>query len=162
MNRQNLLSEITKAEQTQREAAAHIDKLRKMLDEPEGCWKPAKFNEGYCVTGNGSVCGSGHGFDAIEYNYFGNCFPTKEAAELHVKKLNVIQKLRELAGGYKPVWGNGKCIYSIVFDNSQKEWVATARTFTMDNFMLPYFSTMEAAQAAITTLGDELNCLLEG
>lgn len=158
MNHQQIREELSKAEQTQKSASESIARLTKLLNEPEGCWKPEYDADGYIVYADTVTDSKGASF---LYHKTGNCFPTKEAAELHVKRLKVIQKLKEMAGGFKPDWKDSHTRkWFIAYNHEKKNWQTDSNYWLQGSHV--YFETEAIAQAAITTLGDELNVLLEG
>lgn len=160
---QKIQQDLLKVEATVKELQSQIEAMKKRV-EPSGVWKPERGERYVYMAADQQVQETTFDSDfdrrAIE---IGLAFPTKEAAELHVKKLKVIQKLKGLAGGRKPDWKNvSQNKYILIYRHNENAWSAEVGPYYQYGFILPYFETRELAQAAITTLGDELNVLLEG
>lgn len=161
MNHQQIREELSKAEQTQKAASESIARLTKLLNEPEGCWKPSEGDLGWGAYADGEPCQPVDLMQAMDAYAMGSLFKTKKEAVLEQRKSKVIQKLRELAGGFKPDWKEARQSKWCIYRNYRlTRWETFSYSDTQGEFSLPYFETKEAAQAAITTLGDELNVLL--
>lgn len=95
----------------------------------------------------------------------GNCFSTKEAAETELEKQKVMQKLRVLADGFVPDWGYDTCNDNpknyLYYAYRLGTWSVSCSKNTSSGLGCIYFPTREAAQAAIDTLGSELDVLLK-
>lgn len=92
----------------------------------------------------------------------GNVFPTKEAAETHVKKLKVIQRLKVLAGGFCPDWnGVHQHKWYPVYDHGSNDWKSEYSVYLIYS-PLPHFPTKPLLSAAIKELGPDMDVLKEG
>lgn len=159
------LQDALAAEQTVRNTAdKRIAELKEQINAlPQGLWKPKKGEGYFFIKSDGCLdhdLYNNHPIDNRRLS-IGNCFPTREAAERHVAWLKVTQRLRELAGGFKPDWNDhSQAKFKLCFDHIVKKWESCI-FYYCQNPGLIYFPTREAAQHAIDVLGDDLNVLLD-
>lgn len=137
--------------------SAELDVFRKSAVDEGGLWKPEIGEEYYSVSGtdyHDSYEYYGDEFD-IGCISIGNCFKTRELAEKHREKLKVMQRLREISGGFKPDDVNYYVIYKCKTNAYRVE------PFYLRRAGLICFATEEHAQAAIDELGSRLDVLFE-
>lgn len=148
-----------------------IAALQKELEElknqkPEGLWKPAHKDKYVYVTDDGGVCETTffetHDPDIRRIKQ-GNYHRSVKTAEHHVKKLKVLQKIREIAesDGWVADWNNaGQTKWYIHYEHEESRWSITCND-THQRISCPYMSK-QSAERCVAELGDELNVLLEG
>jgi len=152
------------------ELNTEIAKVKKELEElknpkPKGLWKPGPgeayfyLNERGDVRGDINICTKTE--DALIA--IGNCYPTEAAARRQAQKLEVLQKIREIAAsdGWVADWEDGsQTKFYPMYDYRNKEWI---KHFKLQCRALGVIYMSEAsAERCIAELGDELNVLLEG
>ena len=116
----------------------------------------------YCLQSNGDVFSDcWHGIEADdEYFSQGNIFPTREAAELEVKRRKLLTKFRafrdECNGEWKADWeSNNDRKHYILF--SSKGELETYSTGVCNDFQLfGFFKNKQDAERAIELFGDEI------
>lgn len=163
----NTTEQLEKLLEEQKALADRIEAAIREAKEgkaPSGVWKPKNGKRYFYVGGNGYVwedpwedCDDDNGRYAI-----GNVFYTEEEAERHVQRLKVKQRLRELAGEFKPDWKSlDERNWCVIYDHTNNI-LKSACVNTQQGASEIYFPTQEAAQRAIDTLGDDLLVLFEG
>ncbi len=143
-------------EKWKRDIAALRSELAAM--KGDGVWRPKHGDDYHFVNYTGGIlitvweddCDADKTCLAM-----GNCFRTREQAELHVRNLRTHQRLREMAGEWKPD----------LRDDEQQKWfiawdISTSKpTADYINYWIVagcvYFDSKEAAQAAIDAIGIE-------
>lgn len=130
-------------------------------------WKmkcPYKYGDNhYCVQSSGDVFSdSWHDIEA-DYSYFsqGNIFTTKQAAELEVKRRNLLTRFRafrdEFNDGWKPNFTINDNKY---FIEKRMGKIDVDYVWTVNSFILfGYFKNKEDAERAIELFGDEIKKL---
>lgn len=125
-------------------------------ENPTQMWKPQADETYYSIDNSGIILGTNNvEFDmdrrAIE---LGNCFKTKEEAVHMLKKIKIINKLRELSNiNFNDTYGEAH--YSIAYDFDANEITNTESYYY--NF-LPfniYFATKEALKEAVKKIGED-------
>lgn len=124
-----------------------------------------KKDEAYWfINSNGVVSYAYENFtleDSAHYS-FGNYFNSKEEALFEVERLKVIRELKELAGGYKWKFSDDNyCINMEYYNRTAKRYTDSRKNkivimnchLTLENNI--YFPSVEAAQNAIDTIGEE-------
>lgn len=143
-----------------------IKELKAEIDKLENGWEmkcPYKYGDNhYCVQSSGDVFSdSWHDIEA-DYSYFsqGNIFTTKQAAELEVKRRNLLTRFRafrdECNNGWEMDWKNHRNRkYFISFEASGK--LILFNSGTINQFCLfGYFKNEQDAERAIELFGDEI------
>ena len=130
-------------------------------------WKmkcPYKYGDNhYCVQSSGDVFSdSWHDIEA-DYSYFsqGNIFTTEQAAELEVKRRNLLTRFRafrdECNDGWKPNFTINDNKY---FIEKRRGKIDVDYVWTVNSFILfGYFKNKEEAERAIELFGDEIKKL---
>ena len=94
MDRDKILQEIE-------ETKKHLEELERLAKEEErkGTWKPKKDERYYYINGSGVVGTYKNNGDQTDTSIInvGNCFKTREEAELEVEKRKVIHELKQFA-----------------------------------------------------------------
>ena len=164
--KEQALNEIKQIEQNVQQMTTRLDELKKIVsqpDEPKGLWVPEKGEEFYWVDSLGGVYKgtySGHSNDHHRKN-IGNYFKTRADAERHVKKLQVTQRLRELAGGFKPDWSGDSQTKYCICKNYNTGKVDFGWVHQASYAGTVYFETRESVQNAIKIIGDDLHVLFD-
>lgn len=167
----NPLEELVKTVDSYRAFFANLaNELSKVLadvkapDEEEDTWEmkcPYEYRDKhYCVQSSGDVFEDcWHGIEA-DNSYFsqGNIFPTKEAAELEVKRRNLLTRFRafrdECNGNWEPDFTICDNKY---FIEKRSGKIAVNYLCNVNAFILfGYFKNYEDAKRAIELFGDEI------
>lgn len=127
----------------------------KIYEKPTQVWKPQVDETYYSIDKSGIILGTNNvEFDmdrrAIE---LGNCFKTKEKALHMVKKIKIINKLRELSNINFNETDDRH--YMIVYDKDDGEIISD---FCYSLNPIPFnvfFKTREDCKNAISTIGEE-------
>lgn len=130
-------------------------------------WKmecPYKYGDNhYCVQSSGDVFSDSWYDIEADYNYFsqGNIFTTKQAAELEVKRRNLLTRFRafrdEFNDGWKPNFTINDNKY---FIEKRMGKIDVDYVWTVNSFILfGYFKNKEDAERAIELFGDEIKKL---
>ena len=132
--------------------------LREELNKPSYSgkrWKPKMGERYFYFTGCGEVyvnkwCGDNN--DEKLYAS-GDVFPTQEAAEFEVERRKVIAELSDYAEGEDAVWDMVQCHYMLCYDyiSDRVDWDYD-QCFKRGSL---YFSSREAAFAAVKAVGEE-------
>lgn len=148
---------------TREEIQAEIKRLQDKLDSmPVGLWKPEPMCQ-YFYISHGAVLSDikNTGCMSDEFNILtGNCFKTREGAELYKKRLIVTQKLKELACGFVPDWSNRNQVKYYIFYDHQLNRFCSTWTYDQQLPNTVYLATKEQAEQAKEILGDDLKYLL--
>ena len=168
----NPLEELVKTVDSYRAFFANLaNELSKVLadvkapDEEEDTWEmkcPYEYRDKhYCVQSSGDVFEDcWHGIE-VDNSYFsqGNIFPTKEAAELEVKRRNLLTRFRafrdECNGDWKADWSDSftsKHLLSIIDSKLVVDSYWYANKFNT----FGYFKNEEDAKRAIELFGNEI------
>lgn len=137
-------------------------------DEEEDTWEmKCPYEHGdthYCIQPNGVVfadCWEGIESDNRYFSQ-GNVFPTEEAAELEVKRRNLLTRFRafrdECNGDWKADWSDSftsKYLLSIIDSKLVVDSYWYANKFNT----FGYFKNEEDAKGAIELFGDEIKAL---
>jgi len=145
-----------------------VEKAVPVKEEKAMVWNPRVLGQSYfCVTASGVVyefiysCTYADSDAIMDAISIGNAFPTREAAEKELKRRIVTQKLRELAGGFVPDWGNIlQKKYFLVRDHINQRWIPNYVYTDFQVIGVVYFQHKETLEAAIATFGAELDVLL--
>ena len=127
----------------------------KIYEKPTQVWKPQADETYYSIDKSGIICGTNNvEFDmdrrAIE---LGNCFKTKEKAEHMLKKIKIINKLRELSNIKFNETDDRH--YMIVYNKDDGEIISD---FCYSLKPIPFnvfFKTREDCENAISTIGED-------
>lgn len=98
----------TRLNALEKSTAEQIKSLRSELAamKGDGVWRPNPKEDYFSVDAYGSIveCTNHNQHWLKEHTDIGNCFRTREQAELHVRNLRTHQRLKEMAGewGWKP------------------------------------------------------------
>ena len=114
-------------------------------------WKPKKNHIYYCVSGDGYAAEDvWYGAQCIDDDRFdlGNCFETKEEAELVVEYLKALAAVR---GDTTAEFTKGKSNYYVVYNTTYNCLDVSDNCYLIKNgiFGLPYFATKEDALRSI-------------
>lgn len=151
------------------------DELSKVLadikvpEKEEDTWEMKcpykKGDEYYYVYGDGCVRIESWDNFSMEISRWrsGNTFPTKEAAELEVKRRNLLTRFRafrdECNGDWKADWSNRYKKWDINYDIGDKKFKAFWSYETNSFSTFGYFKNEEDAERAIELFGDEIKAL---
>lgn len=167
----NVLEELSKAADDFRKWAVDFgDKLSKVLDDikalkkEEDTWEmEIPYEDGdeyYYIQSNGDIFSDDWYGTEADDRYFsqGNIFPTEQAAELEVKRRNLLTRFRsfrdERNGDWKVDWNTNDAKWSI---SKNEDRLSDACTISLDIFAtFGYFKNQEDAQRAIDLFGDEI------
>lgn len=132
-------------------------KIYKEPDEPNKSWEPKEGDTIFYITETGRVI-SGTFLSLLPSDnakvLFNNAFQTREEAEHMLKKIKIINKLRELSNiNFNDT--SGEAHYAIAYDSEVNEI-----TFNVSHYYkyLPfniYFATKEALKKAVETIGED-------
>lgn len=168
----NPLEELVKTVDSYRAFFANLaNELSKVLadvkapDEEEDTWEmkcPYEYRDKhYCVQSSGDVFEDSWRDIEADYSFFsqGNIFPTKQAAELEVKRRNLLTRFRafrdECNGGWKADWSDSftsKHLLSIIDSKLVVDSYWYANKFNT----FGYFKNEEDAKRAIELFGNEI------
>lgn len=129
--------------------------------EGGGLWKPSMFDEYYHLFNDGKIERDGwegfqHERDAFA---MGNVFRTRKEAELEKKRRIVTQKLKELAGGFKPDWKDIKQVkWNLYYEHEVEKWKLNSQRFCSVPGVV-YFASEGDLSHAREVLGSELDVL---
>lgn len=138
-------------------------------DEEEDTWEmkcPYEYGDGhYCLQSSGDVFRDCWENIEADNKYFsqGNTFPTEEAAELEVKRRNLLTRFRafrdECNGDWKADFSDDEekyyLYYSILEECIDVGWIVLGCSFNI----FGYFKNQEDAERAIELFGDEIKAL---
>ena len=154
----------TKKELTKKiaELQAQVDA---MPDVPSGYWKP-EYGDDYWYVDDGFItvdCWTSCCADLFRLSQ-GNVFCTKEEAQHHRKKLDVIGKIRlaameDIAENGEIDWGNHPYKHNIFYNGGLKKWQLSDWRIMFEPTTI-YFKTKAAAEKCLADLGDELDVLI--
>ena len=165
------LEELLKAADEFRKWAVDFgNKLSKVLsdieipEEKEDTWEmkcPYEYGDKhYCIQSSGDVFRDCWENIEADNKYFsqGNTFPTEEAAELEVKRRNLLTRFRafrdECNGDWKPDFTINSNKY---FIEKRRGKIVVDYIWTVNSFILfGYFKNHEDAERAIELFGDEI------
>lgn len=169
----NPLEELVKTVDSYRAFFANLaNELSKVLadvkapDEEEDTWEmkcPYEYRDKhYCVQSSGDVFEDcWHGIEA-DNSYFsqGNIFQTEEAAELEVKRRNLLTRFRafrdECNGDWKINWNKNEAKYYLYKSNMTDDILCNDIYFYETFSLFGYFKNEEDAKRAIELFGDEI------
>ena len=125
-------------------------------ENPTQMWKPQADETYYSIDNSGIILGTNNAeFDmdrrAIE---LGNCFKTKEKALHMLKKIKIINKLRELSNINFNDTSN-KAHYAIAYDAETNEIASTVSFYYKYLPFNIYFATKEDLKKAVETIGED-------
>lgn len=148
---------------TKEEALKKIEELKAFIEQEDQTtnnkrWTPEP-GENYWLIDDTEVDYSYWNDDGVDSDRLdlGNVFKTKEEAEAEVKKMKLLNKIKDLTKGFEPNWRDeDERKYSIVYDYLRNTFRVLWTFDTHRPFGLPYFASKEDAQHVIDTLGDEL------
>ena len=137
-----------------------VNDIENQQKEPQGLGCPKLGDRIFWIDSFGDISKDKFAINHDERAFFqGNILRTKEDAERVVKRRIVTQKLRVLAGGFKPDWKDEKQLKEHVCLNPKSNTLATAH-YAWKSQGVIYFPEGKAKHA-IDTLGDELLCLFD-
>jgi hypothetical protein len=153
MNKQDALKEI-------KTIRARLEELEKIVQEPdvERLWTPLKGSGYWCIGNDGDVFHSSFGNDIYDQRRiaFGNCFPTKGAAEkalpMFTRSHKIIQAALQVdpdAGAFK----YGERNWAVYFHADDMGWEPDYWGSTDTG--LPFFHTKEQAVRIAAILNAE-------
>lgn len=147
-----------------------IESIGKTLNElfypKEDEWKmKIPFEDGdeyFALNHRGSIIETTWNNHCVDEERFelGNVFPTREAAELEVKRRNLLTRFRafrdECNGGWKPDWKKDDAKYYFYISSTDGE-IGINDIYFYEMFPLfGYFKNEEDAERAIELFGDEI------
>lgn len=116
----------------------------------------------YCIQPNGAVfadCWEGIESDNRYFSQ-GNVFPTEEAAELEVKRRNLLTRFRafrdECNGEWQINWNKNESKYYLYKSNMTDDILCNDIYFYETFSLFGYFKNEEDAERAIELFGDEI------
>ena len=113
-------------------------------------WKPEMSHDYYYVSSNGCVYNNIWDGDSIDRNRsdIGNCFGTKEEAELVVEYRKALATVR---GDATSKFTKDRINWYVYYDTNLNSLMSSISCSMLDNgiFGLPYFATREDAQKSI-------------
>ena len=166
-----LVEELQKIVENFRDGVIEIgERLSKVLhdieipDEEEDTWEmECPYEHGdthYCIQSSGDVFADCWEDTETDNRYFsqGNIFPTEEAAELEVKRRNLLTRFRafrdECNGDWKPDFTINSNKY---FIEKRRDKIVVDYIWTVNSFILfGYFKNHEDAKRAIELFGDRI------
>jgi len=165
MNKEQALEKIEELKKyidTKAVAFEKIGAIKAFIEQEDDKSWPKEGKDAVELYGDGSTVRNRYraGCHPGKYLLQGNLFRTREEAETERDKRIVMQKLRVLAGGYKPDWERYMSEKFSLSHNSSAVWGVTINSRLHQPGCI-YFPSREAAQAAIDELGSELDCLLK-
>ena len=154
-----------KLKQQVEETTAKLEEMKAEIERLENGWEmkcPYKNGELYFVLyPSGSITESYWDGDSTDKNRFeqGNIFLTREAAELEVKRRNLLTRFRafrdECNNGWEPDWSNNSEKWEI--DYKEEEGLRALWTSLVNSFStFGYFKNKEDTKRAINLFGDEI------
>ena len=170
----NVLEELSKAADEFRKWAIDFgDRLAKVLADiqtskkEEDTWEmEIPYEDGdeyYYIQSNGDIFSDDWYGTEADDRYFsqGNIFPTEQAAELEVKRRNLLTRFRafrdECNGDWKVDWTNVRQNKYYVFYSQMNNHVWVSHQVLGNHFhIFGYFKNREDAQRAIDLFGDEI------
>lgn len=167
------LEELVKAADSFRKFFADLaDEISKVLadikapDEEEDTWEmkcPYEYGDGhYCLQSSGDVFRDCWENIEADNKYFsqGNTFPTEEAAELEVKRRNLLTRFRafrdECNGEWQINWNKNESKYYLYKSNMTDDILCNDIYFYETFSLFGYFKNEEDAERAIELFGDEI------
>lgn len=145
---------------------AKLKEMKAEIDRLENGWEmkcPYKNGELYFVLyPSGGITESYWDGDSTDKNRFeqGNIFLTREAAELEVKRRNLLTRFRafrdECNGDWKPEWTENTYKWSIYFNIDHKMFFVGSSFIQNDFCLFGYFKNKEDTKRAIDLFGDEI------
>lgn len=160
MNKQDLINKSFELSRRQEEIGKEIERLvygiKSLPDDKPKLWRPCAENKGVFVVRN-----FGPILDLKTANLLYNAgivHETKSIARSALKRMEVTQRLRELADGYKFRYLEQN--WMLIYDPKYKKWDCR---FASEGVVpgIIYFPTKSQAEAAIAEIGDDLNVLIE-
>lgn len=119
-------------------------------------------DEYYYIQSNGDIFSDDWYGTEADDRYFsqGNIFPTEQAAELEVKRRNLLTRFRafrdECNDGWKPDWRKNDAKYYFYISSTDGE-IGINDIYFYETFPLfAYFKNEEDAERAIELFGDEI------
>ena len=182
----NVLEELSKAADEFRKWAIDFgDRLAKVLADiqtskkEEDTWEmEIPYEDGdeyYYIQSNGDIFSDDWYGTEADDRYFsqGNIFPTEQAAELEVKRRNLLTRFRsfrdERNGDWKPVSGKqcktSKFLIGYSWDSKDEQYKLKSLELGSSNLFnqFGYFKNREDCERAIELFGDEIKELfMEG
>lgn len=156
-----LESNIQKIQKELNDAQATLKSLKEQEEKDSGYFVPRGRTCGFhYVLGNGEVCSSQSPNDYFQYIRMGLYAKTRKEAEKIVARMQVTQKLRVLANGFKPDWNNN-LTYKYYIYMYEKNFQIGCYASTSLGPGVVYFKTDTEAMNAIKELGDELYVLFD-
>lgn len=135
-------------------------------DEEEDTWEmkcPYEYGDGhYCLQSSGDVFRDCWENIEADNKYFsqGNTFPTEEAAELEVKRRNLLTRFRafrdECNGEWQINWNKNESKYYLYKSNMTDDILCNDIYFYETFSLFGYFKNEEDAERAIELFGDEI------
>ena len=135
-------------------------------EDTEDTWEmkcPYKNRDKYFLIGSDTIVYFSYWSDfKTDKDRFkiGNTFSTKEAAELEVKRRNLLTRFRafrdECNGDWKPDWSNRDKKWEINYDTEGKKFKAFWSFVTNSFSIFGYFKNKQDAERAIELFGDEI------
>lgn len=144
-----------------------ISKLDTKPDERSGYYKPEIGDVYWLVDSDGDVI-STIWRDITVYDIHrlsqGNVFRTREEAEHHKKKLDVIGKIRlaamdDIAENGELDWGDDKIKYYLFYYHNGKYW-SVSHAYMAHHHSTIYFKTKASAEQCLADIGNELDILI--
>ena len=171
----NVLEELSKAANDFRKWAIDFgNELSKVLADikalkkEEDTWEmEIPYEDGdeyYYIQSNGDIFSDDWYSTEADDRYFsqGNIFPTEQAAELEVKRRNLLTRFRafrdECNGGWKPDWGSLIDNKYFIFLSKNKIRVGVS-CYTTPLSEFGYFKHFNDCKKAIRLFGDEIKTL---
>ena len=169
-----LMEELQKIVENFRVGVTEIgEKFAKLLpdieiyeDEEEDTWEmkcPFEYNDAYYwLTNNGNVEKCFFNTEIVDRPRFyqGNIFKTRQAAELEVKRRNLLTRFRafkdECNDGWKPDWRKNEAKYSFYISSTNVERGINDIYFYETFPLFGYFKNEQDAERAIELFGDEI------
>jgi hypothetical protein len=129
----------------------------KIYEEPNQVWQPKQSEIYYSILANGSIdyttYDSNNRIDKQRLSS-GNCFKTGEEAEHMLKKIKIINKLRELSNiNFNDT--SGEAHYAIAYDSETNEISSNVSYYYKFLPFNIYFATKEDCKKAVETIGEE-------
>lgn len=169
----NKLEELVKTADSYRAFFANLaDELSKVLadikvpEKEEDTWEmkcPYEYGDGhYRLQSSGDVFRDCWENIEADNKYFsqGNTFPTEEAAELEVKRRNLLTRFRafrdECNGEWQINWNKNESKYYLYKSNMTDDILCNDIYFYETFSLFGYFKNEEDAERAIELFGDEI------
>lgn len=138
-------------------------------EDTEDTWEmkcPYKYGDNhYCIQSSGDVFRDCWENIEADNKYFsqGNTFPTEEAAELEVKRRNLLTRFRafrdECNGEWQINWNKNESKYYLYKSNMTDDILCNDIYFYETFSLFGYFKNEEDAERAIELFGDEIKRL---